>query len=96
MATAPQPRSRRRPAAKYCRSGRALPSVEDLIQRLVARLKTTPDDANGWRMLGWSHFGIGRFQEAAAAYAKAIALQPTIGALHTHAAMRWCARQVAR
>lgn len=62
---------------------RAPGSVEDMIQGLVARLEKTPDDANGWRMLGWSHSGVGQFQEAAAAYTKAIALQPTIGALRT-------------
>ncbi len=64
-------------------TAKALASVEDLIQGLVARLAKTPDDANGWRMLGWSYAGIGQFQEAATAYSRAIALQPTIGTLRT-------------
>ena len=53
-----------------------LASVDELIQRLVDRLKTSPDNAEGWRMLGWSYFGVERYAEAAEAYAKAVALAP--------------------
>jgi cytochrome c-type biogenesis protein CcmH len=53
-----------------------LPSVEEMIQRLAARLEKNPKDGEGWRTLGWSDFKIGRFPEAGEAYAKAIELNP--------------------
>lgn len=53
-----------------------LPDVNTMIERLAARLQTTPDDIKGWRMLGWSYFNTGRYAEAAAAYARAVALDP--------------------
>jgi cytochrome c-type biogenesis protein CcmH len=48
-----------------------------MVARLAARLETTPGDVKGWRMLGWSYFHMGRYQEAANAYAKAVALAPS-------------------
>jgi cytochrome c-type biogenesis protein CcmH len=56
-----------------------LPDVNTMIERLVARLKTTPKDVEGWRMLGWSYFNMQRYDEAAAAYAKAVELDPNSG-----------------
>jgi cytochrome c-type biogenesis protein CcmH len=53
-----------------------LPDVNTMIDRLVARLQTTPDDARGWRMLGWSYYRTGRLKEAGLAYEKALALEP--------------------
>jgi cytochrome c-type biogenesis protein CcmH len=53
-----------------------LPTVEEMTQRLAARLAQNPGDTDGWRTLGWSYLNIGRFTEAAGAYAKAIALDP--------------------
>jgi cytochrome c-type biogenesis protein CcmH len=53
-----------------------LASVEDMIDRLAARLKQHPNDPEGWRMLGWSYFSTQRFAESAAAYLKAIELRP--------------------
>ncbi|MEQ1648841.1 MAG: c-type cytochrome biogenesis protein CcmI [Hyphomicrobiaceae bacterium] len=61
----------------------ALSSVDEMVDRLVQRLTKSPGDADGWRMLGWSYFRTDRYQEAAAAYAKASALQPSVGALKT-------------
>jgi cytochrome c-type biogenesis protein CcmH len=58
-------------------SGELLPDVNTMIERLAARLKTTPDDVNGWRMLGWSYLNMERYEDAAAAYAKAVALDPS-------------------
>ncbi|MET0179436.1 MAG: tetratricopeptide repeat protein, partial [Novosphingobium sp.] len=52
------------------------PSVEQVITRLEARLKANPDDAEGWRMLGWSYFQTERFAEAATAMKRATALDP--------------------
>jgi cytochrome c-type biogenesis protein CcmH len=53
-----------------------LPTVEEMIRRLAARLARNPDDIEGWRTLGWSYLNLGRFDEAAAAYAKAIEHNP--------------------
>lgn len=60
-----------------------LSSVDDMVERLAQRLAKSPNDADGWRMLGWSYFRTDRYQEAATAYAKASALQPEVGALKT-------------
>ena len=53
-----------------------LPDVETMIQRLAARLQTAPEDAEGWRMLGWSYYHVQQAPKAAEAYARAVALQP--------------------
>src|SRR5262249_8916355 len=53
-----------------------LPTVEEMIGRLAARLALSPGDAEGWRTLAWSYLNIGRFAAAAEAYAKAIDLDP--------------------
>ena len=53
-----------------------LPPVDEMIQRLAARLLQNPKDGQGWRTLGWSYSSIGRFAEASEAYAKAIELSP--------------------
>ena len=57
--------------------GKLLPDVSTMIERLAARLEAAPDDIKGWRMLGWSYFNTGLYGEAAAAYAKAVALDPS-------------------
>lgn len=56
--------------------GKPLPDVNTMIDRLAARLANAPQDGKGWRMLGWSYFNIGRYEEAAAAYGRASALDP--------------------
>ena len=53
-----------------------LGSVDEMIDRLVQRLKRNPKDVEGWRTLGWSYFNTDRFAESSAAYAKAIELSP--------------------
>jgi cytochrome c-type biogenesis protein CcmH len=53
-----------------------LPTVEEMTRRLAARLARNPGDTEGWRTLGWSYLNIGRFDEAANAYAKAVELDP--------------------
>jgi cytochrome c-type biogenesis protein CcmH len=53
-----------------------LPDVETMIGRLVARLKSQPEDAEGWRMLGWSYFHLGQASKAIEAYARAVSLRP--------------------
>jgi cytochrome c-type biogenesis protein CcmH len=53
-----------------------LGTVDEMIGRLVERLNRNPNDPEGWRMLGWSYFNTERFAQSAAAYAKAIELNP--------------------
>ncbi len=54
-----------------------LPDVSTMIDRLAARLEITPGDIRGWQMLGWSYVQTGRYDKAAAAYAKAATLDPS-------------------
>ena len=61
----------------------SLGSVDDMIQRLVDRLKKDPTSVETWRMLGWSQFSTERYAEAAEAYKKAIELQPDNAGLQT-------------
>jgi cytochrome c-type biogenesis protein CcmH len=50
--------------------------VDQMITGLQAKLKANPNDAEGWRMLGWAMFNTQHFQESADAYTKALALDP--------------------
>jgi tetratricopeptide (TPR) repeat protein len=54
-----------------------LPDVDTMIDRLVERLDKDPGNADGWRMLGWSHLNTGKAAEAVKAYEKAVALAPS-------------------
>jgi cytochrome c-type biogenesis protein CcmH len=62
--------------ASVAAAGKLLPDVNTMIERLAARLETTPEDIKGWRMLGWSYFHTGRYKQAATAYARAVELDP--------------------
>lgn len=57
-------------------NGNLLPDVNTMVERLEARLKTTPEDGEGWRMLGWSYFNMAQYKRAVTAYAKAVELNP--------------------
>jgi cytochrome c-type biogenesis protein CcmH len=50
--------------------------VASAIGKLEARLKTNPDDAQGWRMLGWSYYQTERFADAVGAYRRATQIEP--------------------
>jgi len=45
--------------------------IEAMVERLAARLRENPDNADGWKMLGRSYAVLGRFDQAVDAYAKA-------------------------
>ena len=64
------------PASKTLAAGQMLPDVNTMVDRLAERLKGAPNDLEGWRMLGWSYFNMGRYEEAATAYGKAVELDP--------------------
>lgn len=49
-------------------------NIDTLIDRLEASLKAHPNDVDGWRVLGWSHFREQRFLNAAEAYRRAAEL----------------------
>jgi cytochrome c-type biogenesis protein CcmH len=51
--------------------------VDAMVTKLNARLQANPNDAEGWRMLGWSQFNLQHYPESADAYAKALVLDPT-------------------
>lgn len=48
--------------------------IAGMVAKLEARLRATPDDAEGWAMLGRSYVVLQRYAEAAKAYARANAL----------------------
>jgi tetratricopeptide (TPR) repeat protein len=63
--------------ASMAASDKLLPDVNTMIERLAARLESAPGDIEGWRMLGWSYFHTGRYEQAATAYARAVELDPS-------------------
>ena len=50
--------------------------LEGMVERLAAKLRENPDDADAWKLLGRSYAVLGRFPEAADAYAKAAVRSP--------------------
>ena len=50
--------------------------MESLVERLAARLKQAPDDAEGWMLLGRSLGVLEKYDRAAEAYARAAQLSP--------------------
>ncbi|HEX7887524.1 MAG TPA: c-type cytochrome biogenesis protein CcmI [Phenylobacterium sp.] len=50
--------------------------VGAMIAQLETQMQQRPDNAEGWRMLGWSYMQTGRNADAALAYGKAAALDP--------------------
>lgn len=51
--------------------------VSAMIAGLESRLQQNPNDAAGWQMLGWSYMRTGRPADAAKAYGRAVALDPS-------------------
>lgn len=68
----PQPAA----TASSAAASAALPDVDTMIAKLIARLEKQPEDANGWKMLGWSYLNTERPEEAVRAYETALKLQP--------------------
>lgn len=55
---------------------------EQMAQQLAERLKSRPEDAEGWMMLGRTYAVLGRFAEAVPAYQKVLALRPQDAQAH--------------
>jgi cytochrome c-type biogenesis protein CcmH len=53
-----------------------LAQLDTMVGRLAAKLRENPDDAEGWKLLGRSYGALGRFDQAADAYAKAAVRAP--------------------
>jgi cytochrome c-type biogenesis protein CcmH len=51
--------------------------IAGAIPDLEARLEANPEDEQGWALLGLSYYQVGRYTEAAEAYGRASALDPT-------------------
>ena len=65
--------------------------VDAMVKRLEKRVKDKPGDPDGWRVLGWSYYNTGRYQDAVDAYRRAIDLQkdnPTLKALYGEALVK--------
>lgn len=60
-----------------------LREVETMVAKLAERLKASPNDAMGWRMLGWSYVQLGRVSEGVAAFKRAVDLEPKNAALRS-------------
>lgn len=60
-----------------------LAEINGMVERLAAKLKTQPNDAKGWRMLGWSYVQLGRVKEGIDALARAVTLDPDNAALRS-------------
>ena len=50
--------------------------ISSIVNNLVARLESQPDDLEGWLMLGRTYSILGRFKEASEVYVKLLALSP--------------------
>lgn len=65
------------PAGHASRSkGKNLPSVEEMVEKLVAKLKENPKNAEGWFMLARSYMSMNRYKEAVEALEKTNKLIP--------------------
>ena len=50
--------------------------IEAMVERLAAKMRENPEDPDGWKLLGRSYSVLGRFADAADAYAKAAVRAP--------------------
>ena len=50
--------------------------IEEMLQRLATRLQNNPDNVEGWTMLARTYNALGRFDQAASAYAGAAKQSP--------------------
>ncbi len=73
-------------AAAIAARQRSLEQIASMVDTLAERMKSRPDDAEGWTMLARSYTLVGRFAESLPAYRRASELQPAnAGLLADHA-----------
>jgi cytochrome c-type biogenesis protein CcmH len=72
----PAPKTASQAAAQPATPSVGPEQIEAMVARLAARLKSQPDDADGWRMLARSYEGLRRFDQAVDAYRHLLALTP--------------------
>jgi len=53
----------------------ALPELEGVVAALAARLEGSPEDLNGWKMLGRSYMSMGNYRGAVEAFEHAVQLE---------------------
>lgn len=70
------------PAGMAGKPTTALDDVDSMIGKLEARLAKSPDDGEGFRMLGWSYANTGKPERALDPYRKAMALLPKRADVH--------------
>ena len=80
VAAAPAGAAEAGPAASDAATS-GLQQIAAMVDKLAARMKERPDDAEGWTMLARSYTVLGRFADALPAYARASALLPRNPAL---------------
>jgi cytochrome c-type biogenesis protein CcmH len=51
-------------------------AVDAMVERLAAKMRENPDDAEGWKLLGRSYAAMGRYPDAVSAFAKAAERSP--------------------
>ena len=72
-------------------SGTQAPALTELLPRLEERLAQSPDDIEGWRLLGRSYLSVNNFAKARTAFEQALALDendvPTMAQLAESIAM---------
>ena len=71
-----RPKPAPEPAAANNTPANTPPDIGQMIAAIEARLKTSPDDVEGWRMLGLAFSQTQRFAESATAYKRAAQLAP--------------------
>jgi cytochrome c-type biogenesis protein CcmH len=59
------------PAAQQATAGAAAHSIQEMIDKLEARLRQKPDDVDGWLMLGRTEFVRNNFKRSAEAFGEA-------------------------
>ena len=64
------------PAGHSSSSNGKQASVEEMVEKLAAKMKNEPDNAEGWFMLGRSYMSMGRYKDAVDALEKTNKLRP--------------------
>jgi cytochrome c-type biogenesis protein CcmH len=64
------------PAAESAAPAGPVGDVASMIAALEKKMAAAPGDAEGWNMLGWSYYNVGRYADAVKAYRKAADIDP--------------------